>query len=116
MSPQTASVTNAVDAVRQLIASYVALLECSDRNVPIMNLNVVIGGHAMAAVNEEVATVLKHLPADGTLEDVQYGLYVLEKVKRGLPTWRRGARSRRKKSNNAWPNGSTGNLVSGGGR
>jgi len=38
----------------------------------------------MAAVKEEVATVLKHLPADGTLEDVQYGLYVLEKVKRGL--------------------------------
>ena len=38
----------------------------------------------MAAVNEEVATVLRHLPADGTLEDVQYGLYVLEKVKRGL--------------------------------
>jgi predicted transcriptional regulator len=40
--------------------------------------------HALAAVNEEVATVLRHLPADGTLEDVQYGLYVLEKVKRGL--------------------------------
>ncbi len=38
----------------------------------------------MAAVTEEVATVLRHLPADGTLEDVLYGLYVLEKVKRGL--------------------------------
>jgi len=35
-------------------------------------------------VNEEVATVRRHLPADGTLEDVQYGLHVLEKVKRGL--------------------------------
>ncbi len=35
----------------------------------------------MVAVTEEVATVLRHLPADGTLE---YGLYVLEKVKRGL--------------------------------
>jgi hypothetical protein len=38
----------------------------------------------MSVVQEEVATVLKHLPPDGTLEDVQYGLYVLEKVKRGL--------------------------------
>lgn len=38
----------------------------------------------MGAVKEEVETVLRHLPADGTLEDVQYGLYVLEKVKRGL--------------------------------
>ncbi|MGH8160976.1 MAG: hypothetical protein ACRESR_02265 [Gammaproteobacteria bacterium] len=38
----------------------------------------------MSAVKEEAATVLKYLPPDGTLEDVQYGLYVLEKVKRGL--------------------------------
>ncbi len=38
----------------------------------------------MSVVAEEVGTVLKHLPADSTLEDVQYGLYVLEKVKRGL--------------------------------
>ncbi|HET7369441.1 MAG TPA: hypothetical protein VFK45_01230 [Gammaproteobacteria bacterium] len=38
----------------------------------------------MSAVKEEVETVLKHLPEGGTLEDVQYGLYVLEKVKRGL--------------------------------
>jgi predicted transcriptional regulator len=28
--------------------------------------------------------VLRHLPKDGTLEDVQYGLYVLEKIKNGL--------------------------------
>ncbi|MCL4721597.1 MAG: hypothetical protein KJ041_06500 [Gammaproteobacteria bacterium] len=38
----------------------------------------------MTAVSDEVATVLKHLPKDGTLEDVQYGLYVLEKIKNGL--------------------------------
>jgi len=38
----------------------------------------------MSAVSDDVATVLKHLPKDSTLEDVQYGLYVLEKIKRGL--------------------------------
>jgi len=38
----------------------------------------------MSAVGDDVATVLKHLPKDSTLEDVQYGLYVLEKIKRGL--------------------------------
>jgi predicted transcriptional regulator len=38
----------------------------------------------MSVVQEEVETVLKQLPADGTLEDVQYGLYVIEKIKRGL--------------------------------
>ncbi len=38
----------------------------------------------MSAVSDEVATVLKHLPKNSTLEDVQYGLYVLEKIKHGL--------------------------------
>jgi len=38
----------------------------------------------MGALKEEVETVLKHLPGDSTLEDMQYGLYVLEKIKRGL--------------------------------
>ncbi|MHB8405071.1 MAG: hypothetical protein ACYDCJ_06590 [Gammaproteobacteria bacterium] len=38
----------------------------------------------MDALKEEVETVLKHLPEGSTLEDMQYGLYVLEKIKRGL--------------------------------
>lgn len=38
----------------------------------------------MSVVNEEVQAVLKQLPEGSTLEDVQYGLYVLEKIKRGL--------------------------------
>jgi predicted transcriptional regulator len=38
----------------------------------------------MSAVTDEVAAVLRHLPKDSTLEDVQYGLYVLEKIKNGL--------------------------------
>ncbi len=38
----------------------------------------------MGALKEEVEIILKHLPEDSTLEDMQYGLYVLEKIKRGL--------------------------------
>ncbi|MGB9429642.1 MAG: hypothetical protein WCC11_07160 [Gammaproteobacteria bacterium] len=38
----------------------------------------------MGAINEEVESVLRHLPEGSTLEDVQYGLYVLEKIKHGL--------------------------------
>ena len=32
----------------------------------------------------EVASMLDKLPEDSSLEDIQYHLYVLEKVKRGL--------------------------------
>ncbi|MDR3417578.1 MAG: hypothetical protein P4L83_15485 [Nevskia sp.] len=32
---------------------------------------------------QEVEQLLQHLPDDSTLEDIQYHLYVLEKIKRG---------------------------------
>ncbi len=32
---------------------------------------------------QEVAQLLDHLPDDSSLEDIQYHLYVLEKIKRG---------------------------------
>lgn len=32
---------------------------------------------------QEVQTLLQHLPDDSTLDDIQYHLYVLEKIKRG---------------------------------
>jgi hypothetical protein len=38
----------------------------------------------MNAVKEDVQTMLNRLPADCTLEDVQYHLYVMEKVKNGI--------------------------------
>ena len=38
----------------------------------------------MSAVKQEVQHLLNTLPEDCTYEDVQYHLYVLEKVKRGL--------------------------------
>jgi hypothetical protein len=39
---------------------------------------------AMATAKEEVAELLQRLPDDCTLEDIQYHLYVLEKIRRGL--------------------------------
>jgi hypothetical protein len=38
----------------------------------------------MVSVKEEVAALLRKLPDDCSLEGVQYHLYVLEKVRRGL--------------------------------
>jgi hypothetical protein len=38
----------------------------------------------MMSVKEEVATLLDSLPDDCSVEDIQYHLYVLEKVRRGL--------------------------------
>jgi len=38
----------------------------------------------MSSPKAEVASMLETLPDDASLEDIQYHLYVLEKVKRGL--------------------------------
>jgi predicted transcriptional regulator len=38
----------------------------------------------MQTVKQEVSKLLKRLPDDCTLEDVQYHLYVLQKIERGL--------------------------------
>ena len=38
----------------------------------------------MATVKQEVEQLLQRLPDDSTLEDIQYHLYVLDKVRRGL--------------------------------
>jgi hypothetical protein len=38
----------------------------------------------MNSPKAEVASMLKALPEDASLEDIQYHLYVLEKVKHGL--------------------------------
>ena len=37
----------------------------------------------MQTAKQDVATLLECLPEDSTLEDIQYHLYVLEKIKRG---------------------------------
>jgi len=38
----------------------------------------------MGNPKDEVSALLKKLPDDASFEDIQYHLYVLEKVKRGL--------------------------------
>ena len=38
----------------------------------------------MTTAKAEVASMLASLPEDASLEDIQYHLYVLEKVKRGM--------------------------------
>ncbi len=38
----------------------------------------------MNTVKQEVRSLLQKLPDDCTLEDIQYHLYVIEKVNRGL--------------------------------
>lgn len=39
---------------------------------------------------QEVEQMLKHLPEDSTLDDIQYHLYVLEKIRRGQTDIARG--------------------------
>lgn len=38
----------------------------------------------MSTTKQEIASLLKNLPDDCSLEDVQYHLYVIEKVRHGL--------------------------------
>jgi hypothetical protein len=38
----------------------------------------------MATAKEEVESLLSKLPDDCSLEDIQYHLYVIEKIRRGL--------------------------------
>ena len=38
----------------------------------------------MSALKEEVQTMIQNLPNDCTIEDIQYHLYVIEKVQSGI--------------------------------
>ena len=37
----------------------------------------------MRALKDKIAELIHHLPEDSTLEDIQYHLYVLEKISKG---------------------------------
>ena len=37
----------------------------------------------MSTIKDKVAELIQHLPDDSTLEDIQYHLYVLEKISKG---------------------------------
>ena len=38
----------------------------------------------MSVIREEVESLLDRLPSEATIEDVQYHLYVIDKVRKGL--------------------------------
>ncbi|MFH0341685.1 MAG: hypothetical protein ACHBNF_06040 [Chromatiales bacterium] len=42
------------------------------------------GAGVMSAAKQEVEALLRKLPDECTLEDIQYHLYVIEKVQRGI--------------------------------
>jgi hypothetical protein len=44
----------------------------------------------MQTVKQEVSAPLKRLPEDCSLEDIQYHLYVLQKIERGLQDAKEG--------------------------
>lgn len=47
-------------------------------------LSVSFLGTTMQTAKQEVASLLERLPEGSSLEDVQYHLYVIEKIRRGL--------------------------------
>ena len=44
----------------------------------------------MKTAKEEVRDLLEHLPEDASLEDIQYHIYVRQKVQKGLDAAREG--------------------------
>lgn len=44
----------------------------------------------MQTAKQEISGLLNRLPEDCTLEDIQYHLYVLQKIERGLKDTREG--------------------------
>lgn len=40
--------------------------------------------YVMQTAKQEVAEMLQHLPENSSIEDIQYHLYVLEKVRSGM--------------------------------
>jgi hypothetical protein len=41
-------------------------------------------GNAMSTTKQDVEQLLRKLPDDSSVEDIQYHLYVLDKVRKGL--------------------------------
>jgi hypothetical protein len=49
-----------------------------------------MGAIATQTAKHDVSNILTHLPDDCSLEDVQYHIYVLQKIKRGLDDAKEG--------------------------
>jgi hypothetical protein len=59
----------------------------------------------------EIQSLLQKLPDDCTLEDVQYYLYVIEKIRKGIERARVKEQFPRKRSKGGWPNEPQSSLV-----
>ncbi len=46
----------------------------------------------MSSVKQDIKELVNHLPDDASIEDVQYHLYVLEKIRKGRDDIRNGRR------------------------
>jgi DNA mismatch repair ATPase MutL len=44
----------------------------------------------MNTLKDEIAELIHHLPEDSTLEDIQYHIYVLEKIRKGQQSIKNG--------------------------
>ena len=64
----------------------------------------------MQTAKQAVTELLQHLPDDSTLEDIQYHLYALEKIRKGRDDTRADPTATRKPSSGS-ANGWRGNLV-----
>ncbi|MBS4027038.1 MAG: hypothetical protein KGZ58_00255 [Ignavibacteriales bacterium] len=60
----------------------------------------------MQTAKQEVNKLLKTFPSDCTLEDIQYHLYVLQKIGRGLKDVEEGRVYTQSKLRRKWRNGS----------
>jgi predicted transcriptional regulator len=49
-----------------------------------MNSFAQVGGRKVSTLKKEVIKIIESLPEDCTLEEIQYHLYVREKVERGI--------------------------------
>jgi len=49
-----------------------------------------MGAVVTKTAKQEVSNILTHLPDDCSLEDIQYHLYVLQKIERGLEDAEKG--------------------------
>lgn len=68
------------------IASSVARtcrIAVEDDDVPLGGLGALYPGCAMATAKQDVRKILDSLPEEASLEDIQYHLYVLQRIERG---------------------------------
>lgn len=66
----------------------------------------------MNTAKMEVEQLLKKLPDNCSIEDIQYHLYVLEKIRKGLASADTEKNFLKKKLRNNWANGLSSKMVS----